>query len=359
MRLAHLHIQQFRNLQQVELDASSGVNLIIGQNATGKTSLLEAIYYLSHVRSFRTQHISDLINHQASFFELFARLHQGEGALTPVGIRRSKQKLQIRLNQQNIKRVADIAACFPVLAIHPDSYRLITAGPAERRQFIDWGVFHVEQGFFQAWQRYKRAVTQRNAAFRSGQPAKLCQLWDRELDETAARIDALRRDYVQQLAPVLQNLVSRFFPEREVVIEYRRGWAADSSLLAVLQQNLERDRRRGHTSAGPHRADLYIRVDGQSAQTGISRGQQKMLVALLRLAQAMVFSQANNKPCVLLYDDLPAELDASNRQKIIKVIQSMRVQLFVTAIEPDQVDISAWKHKKMFHVEQGRLQELV
>lgn len=359
MRLAHFHIRQFRNLQQVEFDASSGVNLITGQNASGKTSLLEAIYYLSHVRSFRTQQIAELIRHGETAFELFARLHQGSQTLLPVGIRRSRQKLQIRLNQQSIKRVADIAARFPVLAIHPDSYRLITAGPGERRQFIDWGVFHVEHGFFHAWQRYKRALSQRNAALRAGQGKSMCQLWDRELDDAAGQIDQLRQAYLQQLKPILKGLMQQFFPGSDVLLEYRRGWSGDHSLLDVLQQHFSRDCQRGYSGDGPHRADLVIRVDGQSAQTGISRGQQKMLVALLRLAQAMYFSQANNKPCVLLYDDLPAELDSSHRQKIIEVIQSMRVQLFVTAIEPEQLDLSAWKHKKMFHVEQGRLQELV
>ncbi len=359
MRLAHFHICQFRNLQDIEFDACSGLNLISGYNASGKTSLLEAIYYLSHVRSFRTQHISDLINHHAELFELFARLHQGNEHLLPVGIRRSRNRLQIRLNQQPIKRVADIASQFPVLAIHPDSYRLITAGPAERRQFIDWGVFHVEHRFFNAWRRYKKALSQRNAAFRASLPPQQCQLWDRILDDTAQQIDLLREHYVQNLQPILQVLIERFFPGREVRIEYRRGWPADSCLLDVLRQSLPRDRSRGQTSSGPHRADLYIRVDGQSAQTGISRGQQKMLVALLRLAQARYFSEANDKPCVLLYDDLPAELDHEHRSKILQVIRRMRVQLFITAIEPDQIDLSDWKNKKMFHVEQGRLRELV
>ena len=359
MRLAHFHIRQFRNLRDVELDACSGVNLITGNNASGKTSLLEAIYYLSHVRSFRTQHFSDLIQHHTNHFELFARLHQGNAQLLPVGIRRSRKVMQFRLNQKAIKRVADIAAKFPVLAIHPDSYRLITAGPAERRQFIDWGVFHVEHGFFNAWRRYKKALSQRNAAFRAHLPMEQCRLWDRLLDESAAEIDRLRSDYIEKLTPCLQPLIDNFFPDRELRIEYRRGWSADSDLIDVLQQNLQRDYRQAHTSAGPHRADLYIRVDGQSAQTGISRGQQKMLVALLRLAQARYFSEVNDKPCVLLYDDLPAELDSGHRSKILQVIRSMRVQLFITAIEAEQLDLSAWKQKKMFHVEQGRLRELV
>ena len=359
MRLSHFAIKQFRNLQQVEFDACSGINLISGKNASGKTSLLESIYYLSHIRSFRTQYVSELINHQAKHFELFARLHPNAEQLIPVGIRRSKQKMQIRVNQQNVQRVADITSQFPVLAIHPDSYRLITNGPSERRQYIDWGVFHVEQGFFSVWQRYKRALSQRNSALRSGQTHKMCQLWNKELSETAAKIDLLRSEYLKSLEVVVQTLINSFFAGNDVAIEYKRGWDAGEELQDLLDRNLAKDRHRGFTSYGPQRAELQIRVNGQSAQTGISRGQQKMLVALLRLAQAIHFSEKNNKPCVLLYDDLPAELDAEHRLKVMQVLQNMRVQLFMTAIDPDQLDISAWKHKKMFHVEQGVLTELV
>jgi len=220
-------------------------------------------------------------------------------------------------------------------------------------------VFHVEHGFFQAWQRFKTALSQRNSALRAGQDKKMCQLWDRELAEMAVQIDNLRKNYLSGMQPILHELIQRFFDNKDVLIEYRRGWDNDLDLQQVLRQNFARDKKRGHTTLGPHRAELYIRIDGKSAQTGISRGQQKMLVALLRLAQAKHFSEANNRPCVLLYDDLPAELDSNHRDMVMQVIRNMRVQLFITSIEPEQVDITAWKHKKMFHVEQGKLTELV
>lgn len=359
MRLAQFSINQFRNLLDVQFDASSGVNLITGQNASGKTSLLEAIYYLSHIRSFRTQHVSDLINHQHKYFELVARLHHQNEQRIPVGIRRSRQKLVARMNQQDIRRVADIAASFPVLAIHPDSYRLITAGPGERRQFIDWGVFHVEHDFFDAWQRYRRALKQRNSAIRAGQQRRLCRMWDNELVTMAEHIHRLRTSYMAELQPVLNRLIKEFFPGKEIQCEYGRGWSEESDLADLLEQRLTQDMKRGYTSVGPQRADLKISVAGQSAQTGISRGQQKMLVALLRLGQAMQFSDKNNRPCVLLYDDLPSELDEENRARIMHILRGMRIQLFITAIEPEQLDLSAWKYKKMFHVEHGKLSELV
>jgi DNA replication and repair protein RecF len=153
--------------------------------------------------------------------------------------------------------------------------------------------------------------------------------------------------------------VSLFFPEQELNIEYRRGWGKDKGLNELLIKHLEKDRKQGFTYYGPHRAELAIRVQGQSAQTGISRGQQKLLVALLRLAQAQQFTEMKKLSCVLLYDDLAAELDEKNRGLILAELASMQVQLFVTAIEKEQIDLSAWQQKKMFHVEQGQLKDLI
>jgi len=355
MQLSHVHIRDFRNLVDVEFEPCAGVNLIVGLNASGKTSLLESIYYLSHLRSFRTPNLSDLINHNASCLHLFAKAQDHLQNQIPIGIKRSKHTLEVRANQKSIQRVADITAILPVLAIHPDSYRLITGSPSERRAYIDWGVFHVEHGFFDAWQRYKKALSQRNAALRSGQKAAYCKLWDRELGQAASHIDALRLSYIEDLQPHLTTMIEQFFPGQVVRVEYRRGWISDQSLISVLHQTLDRDVSRGFTQVGPHRADLYIQIDGKSAQTGISRGQQKVLVALLKLAQVEQFTYSGARHCILLYDDLAAELDANYRMQILTVLRKMPVQLFLTAIEPAQIDLQGWTNMHMFHVEQGRL----
>ena len=355
MRLKHLHIKNFRNLEDAQLTPVQGVNLIIGDNASGKTSLLEAIYYLSHIRSFRTQYVTDLILRQSPYLQLVANIETVEHQMIPLGIRRSRNKSEIRVNKQPVKRVSDIAAQFPVLAIHPDSYKLITGSPSQRRQYLDWGVFHVEHGFFQAWQRFRKALSQRNASLKSKQNAAICQLWNSEISHTAHYIDQLREHYFAKLSPYFYQLTKQFFGEHTVDIEYKRGWPTGSTLLELLEDNLHKERLKGYTQFGPHRAEISLKVNGQSAQTCISRGQQKLLVALMRLAQAMQFTEATKTPCVLLYDDLPAELDANHRKLILSVLSKMNIQLFLTAIEKQQIDLSAWEIKKMFHVEHGKL----
>lgn len=353
MLLKQLQIKGFRNLQETQITPINGVNLILGDNASGKTSILEAIYYLSHVRSFRTQYVTDLIFRQNSYLQLVASVETNDGNTIPFGIRRSRNKSEIRVNKNPVIRVSDIAAQFPVLAIHPDSYKLITGSPAQRRQFIDWGVFHVEHGFFQAWKRFKKALSQRNAALKSRQKFDVCQLWNPGICDSANHIDQLRSQYFQKLTPYLSDLTRQFFPQDTVTIEYKRGWPLDKELSELLETNIQKERLKGYTYYGPHRAEVLIKVNGQSAQTCISRGQQKTLVALMRLAQAMQFSQVTDKSCVLLYDDLAAELDSLHRNKILSVLSTMDIQLFLTAIERDQIDLSDWPDSKLFHVEHG------
>ena len=359
MHLMQLQIQDFRNLSKVNFEPVDGVNLITGVNASGKTSLLEAIYYLSQLRSFRTHQISDLINRQSTQLQLVAQIHTDSDNQIPLGIQRSRNKLEVRANRQPIKRVADIATLFPVLAIHPDSYKLITGSPSERRQYMDWGVFHVEHDFFGVWQRYKRALSQRNSALKSKQDNAYCSLWNKELFDMATNIDNLRNKYLINLQPYLNTLMIEFFRNQNVEVTYKRGWNNETGLDQLLKSELNKDRLKGFTQYGPHRAELSIKVDGQSAQTGISRGQQKTLVALLRLAQAQQFTESTDRNCILLYDDLAAELDAEHRQKILNVLSKMKTQLFLTSIEAEQVDLSAWQSKKMFHVEQGQLKDLI
>jgi DNA replication and repair protein RecF len=353
MRLKHLQITNFRNLQNTHLTPTNGVNLLLGENASGKTSLLESIYYLSHIRSFRTQYVSDLIHRESPYLQLVANIETSDNQIIPFGIRRSRNKSEIRVNKQAVKKVSDIAAQFPVLAIHPDSYKLISGSSSQRRQYMDWGVFHVEHGFFTAWQRFRKALLQRNAALKAKQKTDVCQLWNNELNNTANHIDTLRQQYFKKLTPYLEQLIVQFFVNETVDINYKRGWSSNRELYELLDENLVKDRMKGYTNYGPHRAEITIKVNSQSAQTCISRGQQKTLVALMRLAQAMQFTEASQKSCVLLYDDLSAELDSSHRAEILSVLSTMNIQLFLTAIEQHQIDLSDWSDKMMFHVKHG------
>lgn len=358
MSLQRLEISCFRNLHSVILELDEGLNIVTGENAAGKTSLLEAIFYLSYGRSFRSTNNRQLIQIDQSYFRLIAQLYdKAKDKQHRIGIERQADQQILRVNKQPVKRTSELASLLPVLVLHPDSHQLISAGPEYRRQFIDWGVFHVEHQFINQWKSYKTALSQRNAALRSAQPARLCNLWNNELVSSAQQIEQQRLDYLQALQPVIEALSAELFPGYLIELVYKRGWPADIEFGDYLQRNLEKDREKGFTQSGPHRADVRILVNGLSAQTSISRGQQKALVALLKIAQLSVFSQNSHTPCILLYDDLPAELDQANQNKIMKILSRLNIQLVISAIEAGQIDCSDWSGYKVFHVEQGKITE--
>ncbi|MDH5767145.1 MAG: DNA replication/repair protein RecF, partial [Gammaproteobacteria bacterium] len=320
--------------------------------AAGKTSLLESIFYLSFGRSFRQGQYRDLIMHNQDHFRLFSRLHHSLQAYT-VGIQRSTRDQLIRINQQTVSRLSDLSALLPVIAIHPDSHQLISSGPENRRHFMDWGVFHVEHCFLQVWKDYKTALSQRNAALRSRQDDRMCNLWNIALVENAEQIDKYRTAYLDQLNKKISKITQLIFPDSQIQLEYKKGWSGEVGYADALELNLSKDRDKGYTQSGPHRSDIKIKLDNQSAQTSISRGQQKKLVTLLRLAQLDLYVEHAKRPCILLFDDLPAELDVNSQHALMNILASMKVQLFVTAIDAEQLDYSAFTSAKLFHVEHG------
>jgi len=356
MGLKSLEITGFRNLQDVNILTNEDLNLITGSNAAGKTSLLESIFYLSYGRSFRHSQTKDLISYDHEYFRLITELDINNSR---IGIEKTLKDQTIRVNRQSITRISELSTLLPVLVLHPDSHQLISSGPVNRRQFMDWGVFHVEHNFIHSWKMYKRALTQRNASLRARQSDKLCSLWDAELVQHALTIERLRNEYLTQIIEIVSKLSVELFPGHVINLEHKRGWPEDINFADNLLLNILKDKDKGFTQTGPHRADIKITVDGKSAQTSISRGQQKKLVSLLKIAQLTLFSNISDEKCILLFDDLPAELDLNNQNKIMKILSALNIQLFVTAINDNLIDCDSWNSYKVFHVEHGVVTEKI
>ncbi len=355
MGLSSLEIKNFRNLHSVQLKPNSGLNLIVGENASGKSNLLEAIYYLGFGRSFRRLQIKYLLSHESDFFRLVCQLDDNT---THIGLERDSQTQKIRVNRESISRISELASLLPILILHPDSHHLISSGPENRRQFMDWGVFHVEHHFIGVWKQYKKALSQRNAALRLQQSVTQCALWDKALVEHALSIEKFRFNYLNQLEPIINELGQVLFPDNKIKLIFKRGWPVDIEYKKYLTDHIHKDRERGFTQSGPHRADLTILVDELPAHTTISRGQQKKLVSLLKIAQLTLFTRLTHRRCILLYDDLPAELDKTNQNKIMNILSGLDIQLFVSAINVNQININDWLNYSVFHVEHGVVSEM-
>jgi len=359
MQLSQVDIQRVRNLKTVSLHPAEGLNLIFGSNASGKTSLLEAIYLLSHGRSFRTSNIRSVIQYQAENLQVFGKIQlENRSTHVNLGIERSATHTQIRINHNTVSQASQLAAYLPVQVINPEAHRLLELGPSQRRKYLDWGLFHVEPSFHETWQTYNRILKQRNAALRDKLPAKHVLLWDKPLSEAADKLTAMRKGYVADLLPYIQKFTKSLIqisPE----IEYRQGWLKDTSFSEALTHAFAQDHQQGHTRVGPHRADLRIIVEGIPVQDQFSRGQQKLLVCAMRLAQISHLKDRQDHNSVVLVDDLAAELDVIHRKRLLDLLVESRAQLFITVTEADLIDTRAWLSRKMFHVEHGQIAEVV
>jgi DNA replication and repair protein RecF len=354
MHLTELRVRNFRCLAEANLEPAPGINLIVGDNASGKSSLLEAIYFLGRAQSFRGTPSDRLIRSGERELSVFGRVRNGAGPATPLGVLRSERRSRIKIGPRADAGIIELVAALPIQVIDPRLHQLLEEGPELRRRFLDWGVFHVEQGFYPAWLRYQRALRQRNRALRAAAPAAQICAWDGELAQQAEQLDQARRRYLTALGEVLPAIMQQLFDAAAVAVEYAPGWPEAQTPAQALAQALARDRELGFTHLGPHRADLRIRLHGLQARTRASRGEQKLISAGLLLAQAELLRRQQDRRPLLLIDDLAAELDAHSRARLFSAIQALGAQAFLSFLEPGQIPTGA-AGTPMFHVEHGRV----
>ena len=357
MPFVDLVVRDFRNIAVAELSFSPQLNLITGGNGAGKTSILEALYFLGRAQSFRTSHSESLIREGSSTFLLRARVHQASENTKQVGMQRDRIRTQIRMDGQTVARVSELLPHFPFQLFTPDSHKLLEGGPGYRRKYLDWGVFHVEPAFFPTWRRFARALKQRNASLRAHAPAQEVSLWDNELVEAAQTLDAMRRSYLETLLPSLQITIAQLSGINGIVWDYRPGWNRKLEFSRALKEGIDGDRRQGFTRSGPHRADLMPTFEGAPAYERVSRGQQKQIAIAMMLAQAGVYGRRTGMHSIFLIDDLASELDTRHRGRVQEYLRDLNAQVFLTAIDPATADIRLWQQSARFHVEHGQVHQ--
>ncbi len=363
MALSRLDITTVRNLRAVSLRELAATNIYFGDNGSGKTSVLESVYLLGMARSFRSGQIRSVITHGEPGCAVYGELarQDGRGPLS-LGVSRDREGgLQAKIAGSTVLSTSELAENLPLQIINAESFNLLVGSPAHRRQFLDWGVFHVEHLFYSAWQRFQRALKQRNSLLRRGKMSDLELLpWDKELSEAGELVDMHRSRYFKTLEPTFQSLIQRLCPDLAALdLRYRRGWDKQASLRDVLVASQRSDRQQGFTHVGPQRADIRVVVEGHNAADILSRGQQKLVVCALKLAQGKLLAASQRQACVYLVDDLPAELDKNHCRLVAEVLDELQTQVFITCV--DRRDVAdVWpdtrpEGRAMFHVEHGQV----
>ena len=360
MPLTRLAVTAVRNLHPVTLLPSPRINLVSGANGSGKTSLLEAVHILGLARSFRSTRLQPVIQYDQDSCTVFAELQSVQGVASRLGISRNRQAdYEIRINGQSARSTAQLAELLPLQLINPDSFRLLEGAPKQRRQYLDWGVFHVEHRFLPAWQRLQKSLKQRNSLLRRGRIERsLLAPWEAEIVAAGEQIDGFRQAYLQQLKPIFEQTLAELVSLDGLTLSYFRGWDKERSLAEVLDSQFARDCALGHTQAGPQRGDLRLRLRGLNAAEVLSRGQQKLVVCALKIAQGRLLRQLDRQQdCVFLVDDLPSELDSTHRQALCRLLESLECQGFITCVDADSPS-NCWQPDtplSMFHVEHGHI----
>lgn len=332
-QLQTLQLHQFRNIQQAQLDFAPGLNLLIGDNAAGKTSVIEALWLLASGRSFRSHKPQQLIQLEQNQLVLFCEVSHNQQHYK-LGLARDSQGITLKINGEKQPSQAEFARHLPIQLLTPESHRLLEEGPKARRQFLDWGCFYHYPSFMPAWRQYQRALKQRNQALKSQLSTEQVTLWNAPLLESAEHIDQLRANYLTTLQPYLIDFCRQLMPEltREAEWKFYPGWPANAGdYKKALESHLERDRQLGHTQYGCHRADIKIKINQQEPLVGLSRGQQKLFVCALLLAQAHYLQQKTQDSVIMLIDDLPAELDLAHRTSLLQLLHDLGIQHLITS----------------------------
>jgi len=352
MHLTRVGAENFRPFAALALDPHPRRNLILGPNAAGKTSLLEVIYTLGRGHSFRGS-ADEVAGAAGPHWHLAAEGAFPGDTTGRISVKWAEDTRRIAVDgtpgtlQELIQRL-------PVQILEPESHRLVEDGPVNRRRYLDWGVFHVEHRFFPAWRRYHRAVRQRNVALRAGATRGEVEAWNSELSSSGTEVHELRERHLQALKRGFETQAAALMREGPWVVELLRGWPEGVALERALADSYPRDSRAGATLAGPHRAELLLRLQDVPARHRISRGQQKLAVAALLLAQAELVAEATGRAPIVLVDDVNAELGPEFQHALAHALADYPGQVFATAIEAPRA--AAWRENlSVFHVEHGSI----
>ncbi len=353
MRLDSLTIRQVRNLSDVKIIPNPEVNIIYGENASGKTALLESIYLLSKARSFRTAHIKEVIQHKHEELTVSGLINTRENKTVSTGLRKSSKETEIRYNGERVKAVSEQAKNVVVQTANPDNTKLLTGSPKDRRKWIDWALFHVEHDYLEIWHRYHHALRNRNALLRRPAKEEEYYVWENIMANTAKDLKRRWQKYLGCLQQYYQETADQHVCVG-VTFTAKNDKYKNEDFLKHLQLARRSDIKAGFTQQGPHKADFEFRLDGKHISTIFSRGQVKLFVVLLSIAQAKLLKNEKEISPIFLVDDLTAELDKKTVDMLLELLYKEKMQLFITATDPEEI-IKENIETALFHVEQGRV----
>lgn len=365
--IQRLLITNFRILGHVELTDLKTCNLFVGQNGSGKTSLLEALFMLSRGKSFRHHQPRHYIAHGQDTATVFAEF-TGSSSMAVAKSLSGESKLKV--NSESRATQSELTRLLPVILLDPTQLDVLDHGSVERRGLLDWLVFHTQANFYKTWLGYQRALKQRNRLLKSYQDmgdisdtvVMQISAFDEQLVHLGEYIHAMRHDIINQWQPIFIEVCAEFLPQYErLSMRYSAGFDTELGLAEVLGARTKKDIELGYTRVGVHRADvmIYTDCDGHKKHAAdvLSRGEKKLLIMALKLSQLRLLNAFKSQSVVLL-DDIDAELDTAAIDRLLRGLQSCDSQLFITSLDErmTQTISSIWNDDAaVFGLENGHI----
>lgn len=359
MYVKRLMLKDFRCYEELDVELSSGINIIYGNNAQGKTNLLEAVYYCATGRSHRTSYDRECIRYDQEEAMIKIWYEKYKEDQIEIHLRKNGRK-SIAINGYPAKKINELFGCFHVVAFSPEDLSLIKSGPARRRKFMDMEICQVDPVYLHDLQQYCKVLRQRNQLLKEigHSPAKKETIfaWDEQLIHYGIKVMQRRADFVKHLQKFTSMIHSSITHEEEALqLQYENRTEIDrSAFQQQLEKDWQRDLRYGSTAAGPHHDDLALYIDGADVRVYGSQGQQRTTALSLKLAEMEMMKEEIGYSPVLLLDDVMSELDRERQLHLARYIQENQTILTCTGIEDSIRRLPAGK---LYKVEKGRIAE--
>jgi DNA replication and repair protein RecF len=357
MSISKLSTHNFRNLVSVNIDLHPSLNFFVGDNGSGKSSLLEALFFLGHGKSFRTSKLEILAHHDVKNFVVTVK--NTDDLLLGLSKDFSTGSTLIKINGKRYSRLSDLAKNIAVQIVTPESFKLFFGGPKIRRRFFELGMFHVKHQSSDVIRQFNQVLKQRNACLRNSLDQQSYDYWTQAFCTLSKQVGEARSKYIADLIAELPIWLGCLLPSlaNSITVQYQQGWPTKKSLVETLNANYERELAFGYSLYGAHKFDVKFMVGKQHLDNQLSRGQQKLFLLALTFAQAQLIKKVNRVKPIILIDDIGAELDLTSRKAFAEAYLHLDSQTFITAIDKSALEplVPDDNNYKMFHVEHGQI----
>ena len=355
MFIKEVYLENFRNYKNQTIELNENVNVFFGNNAQGKTNILEALYFGAFGRSFRTNKEGELINFEDNAsninitYEKNDRLNKLEIALN------KKEKKTIKLNGIKLSRNSELVGNINIVIFSPDDIIILKQGPSLRRKFLDILISQLKPKYLHELSEFNKILEQRNNLLKS-KKLETIDIWNEQFAQKAEIIYQYRKEYIQKLQEKLEEIHPELTNAKEKIkIRYITRFKSKEEFLEILNQNLNLDLLRGYTSEGPQREDFEILINDKSLNLYGSQGQHRTAILALKIAEMKIIEDEVSDSPILLLDDITSELDEHRIQAIFNSVNKYQVFITCTDINLILKYDCLTKNIKLYNIDSGKI----